>query len=380
MFADRVRRAGSALPDALVSLKCDLAAADEDVIDLTEGDPARRPPKPVVEAARSALDSADAGYPPLGGLPEFRRAAAERLESAGVPTDPDRVLVTAGATPAIHTCVQSLVGPGDEVVVPRPSWHCYEPIVELAGGSVTAARGPSESRPHPAEREYPPLAEQVTDETRLLILNSPTNPTGRAYDRDDLREVRDLAVEHDALVLADETYKYLAFDGTPPSAASVEGLGDRTITVRSLSKPYAMTDWRVGYLSAPEECFDGLSLHHSHSTSCVNRVAQRAGLAALRDGALHESARDRYRDRRNRVADALRDGGYDPPTPEATFYFLLPVADDDAAWCRSALDETGVALVPGRVFGAPGYARLSATAPDDRLDEALERLFSAGLL
>lgn len=380
MFAHRIRRAESALPDALVSLKRDLADAGEDVIDLTEGDPARQPPTPVTEAARSALDAADAGYPPLRGLPEFRRAAADRLGSAGVPTDPDRVVVTAGATPAIHTCVQALVDPGDEVVVPRPSWHCYEPIVELAGGTVTPTRGPGESRPHPAERTYTPLGEGVTDRTRLLILNSPANPTGRVFDRADLREIRDLAVEHDAWVLADETYKHLAFDGPAPSAASVEGLGDRTVTVRSLSKPYAMTDWRLGYLSAPERCLDAVSLHHAHSTSCVNRVAQRAGLAALRDDALHEPARDRYRDRRDRLASALRDRGHDPPIPDGTFYLLLSVGDDDAAWCRSALDATGVALVPGRVFGAPGYARLSTTASDDRLREALDRLFSSGFL
>lgn len=379
MFADRIRRAGSALPDALVSVKRDLAAADADVIDLTEGDPARRPPTPIEEAARSALDAGDAGYPPLRGLPEFREAAAERLDAAGVPTDPNRVIVTAGATPALYTCVQSLVGLGDEVVVPQPSWHCYEPMVELAGGTVTATRGPGESRPHPAERAYPPLAEAVSDETRLVVLNSPTNPTGRVYDRADLRAIRDLALAHDVTVLADETYKYLAFDDHAPSAASVEGLGERTVTVRSFSKPYAMTDWRLGYLSAPERHLDGISLHHSHSTSCVNRVAQHAGLAALRDDALHEPARDQYRDRRDLVVKELRDRGRDLLAPEGTFYVLLPVEADDAAWCRSAL-ESGVALVPGSVFGAPGYARLSTTVPTERLRAALDRLLDAGLV
>jgi len=379
MFADRVRRAGSALPDKLVAAKRDLNTAGSDVIDLAEGAPNRRPPAPIEEAAQSAIEAGDAGYPPLRGLPELRKAAAERLDAAGITIDSDQVVVTAGATPALYTCVQSLVDPGDEVIIPKPAWHCYEPMVELAGGAVMAASGPQVSLPHPAERAYPPLTEAISDDTQLLVLNSPTNPTGRVYDRADFQAVRDLATDHDVTVLADETYKYLSFGNPSSSAASVDGLGDRTITVRSFSKPYAMTDWRLGYLSAPERYLDGISLHHSHSTSCVNRVVQRAGIAALRKDELHEPACDRFHQRRDLVVEVLQDCGHDLRAPAGTFYILLPVQADDAAWCRSALNS-GVALVPGSVFGAPGYARLSATVSIERLREALDRLLDAGLL
>lgn len=378
MRADRVERAESAVPAALVETKRRVAAA-EDVIDTTAGDPTRRPPREIRDAAHDAVDTQNVGYPPLRGLPEFREVVVAHLRASGVPADTNSVLATAGATPALYTCLQALVDRGTEVVLPQPAWHGYEPMIALAGGTLTRASGPQASDPHPTERAYQSLSAAVTDDTDVLIVNTPVNPTGRVYSSADLRVVATLAVTHDVIVVADETYCRVVFDETPPSVAAVDGLADRTITVRSFSKSYAMTDWRLGYLAAPDRLFDTLLGHHAHATGCVNRVAQRAGLAALRGNDLHEQARDQYRERRDLVLETLETRGHETRVPGGTFYVLLPTDTDDVAWCGSALDS-GVGLVPGSVFGAPGHARLATTLPTDRLRTALDRLCETGLL
>jgi aspartate aminotransferase len=215
----------------------------------------------------------------------------------------------------------------------------------------------------------------------MLVVNSPSNPTGAVYSDAALEGVRDLAVEHDVAVISDEIYREITYGATPTSLGSLEGMGDLTITLNGFSKAYSMTGWRLGYFAAPEALVEQAGKLHSHSVTCATAFVQHAGVEALRntDDAVVEM-RDAFHERRDLLADLFADHGVDVPTGDGAFYMMLPVDDDDMAWCERAIQDAHVATVPGSAFGAPGYARLSYAASQERLEEGVERLAAEGLL
>jgi aspartate aminotransferase len=225
------------------------------------------------------------------------------------------------------------------------------------------------------------VAEAITDETELLIVNSPNNPTGAVYSRAAMEGIRDLAVEHDLTVLADEIYEQIQYAGEHVSLAALDGMADRTVTVNGFSKAYAMTGWRLGYFAAPEGLIEQAGKIQSHSVSSAATFVQHAGLEALTGPSEPtEAMAAAFESRRDMLVEAFADHGIDVPTPEGAFYLMLPVDEDDENWCTSALEKAHVATVPGSAFGAPGYARLSYAADEDRLREGVQRLAEAGFL
>jgi aspartate aminotransferase len=378
-FADRVGRVEPSATLAISNLASELEAEGKDVVDLSVGEPDFPTPQNIVEAGQTAMDEGHTGYTSSNGIPELRDAIAEKLRGDGIDCQRENVLVTPGAKQALYETVQTLVDDGDEVVLLDPAWVSYEAMVKLAGGDLSRVDlSPYDFQLEPGLDD---LSEAVSDDTELLIVNSPSNPTGSVYSDAALEGVRDLAVDHDVTVVSDEIYQKITFGVEPTSLASLDGMGDRTVTVNGFSKAYSMTGWRLGYFCGPADLVSQAGKLHSHSVSCAVNFVQRAGLEALEhtDDAVTEM-RDAFRERRDMLLELFDDHGVDVPTPDGAFYMMLPVEEDDQSWCEGAIQEAQVATVPGSAFGTPGYARISYAASEQRLREGVDRLAEAGYI
>ena len=380
-FADRVGRVEPSATLAISNKASALEAEGVDVVDLSVGEPDFPTPEPIVEAGHEALDAGHTGYTPSNGIPALREAIAEKHRAKGVDCGPENVLVTPGGKQALFETFQTLVDDGDEVVLLDPAWVSYEAQAKLAGADLKRVNlAPHEFQLEPALDE---LADATSDDTALMIVNSPSNPTGAVYTEAAYEGVRDLAVEHDAHVVSDEIYAQITYGVDQPTAAAIDGLGDRTITVDGFSKSFSMTGWRLGYLLAPEEIVSQAGKVHSHSVSCATNFVQHAGVTALTDPAVDDAVSEMveaFRERRDLLADRLADHGVELAVGDGAFYAMPRVDDDDVAWCEAAIEDAHVACVPGSAFGAPGHARFSYAASQERLEEAVDRLSTAGLI
>jgi len=260
-----------------------------------------------------------------------------------------------------------------------PAWVSYEAMVKLADGNLS--RVDLARHDFALEPALDDLAETVSDETELLVVNTPSNPTGAVYSDAAMEGVRDLAVEHDITVVSDEIYREITYGEPPVSLGALPDMHERTVTINGFSKAYAMTGWRLGYLAAPEELIGQAGKLHSHSVTCAANVVQHAGVEAIwnTDDAVAEM-RAAFEERRDMLLSLFADHGVDVAEPGGAFYMMLPVAEDDTAWCEEAIDSAHVATVPGSAFGTPGYARISYANSKDRLREAVDRLVGEGLL
>jgi aspartate aminotransferase len=393
-FSERIGRVEPSATIAISNRSAELEADGVDVVDLSVGEPDFPTPDSVVEAGREAMAAGHTGYTPSNGIPELREAIVESLAEDGLDYETDEIIVTPGGKQALYEVFQTLVDgadrrgspargtssrAGDEVVLFDPAWVSYEAMTRLAGGSLSRVDlSPYEFQLEPALDD---LAEVVSDDTELLVVNSPNNPTGAVYTEAALEGVRDLAVDHDVTVVSDEIYTEIAFGREPTSLGSLDGMEDRTVTIDGFSKAYSMTGWRLGYLAAPADLVDQAGKLHSHSVTCATNFVQRAGVEALRNTeAAVAEMREAFAERRDVLLDLFADHGTDVPTPDGAFYMMLPVSEDDQNWCESALEDAHVACVPGSAFGTPGYARLSYAASEDRLREGVRRLAEQGFL
>ncbi|ARS90929.1 pyridoxal phosphate-dependent aminotransferase [Natrarchaeobaculum aegyptiacum] len=378
-FTDRVTRVEPSATLAISALATELEADGADVVDLSVGEPDFPTPENVIDAAKEAMDAGHTGYTTSSGILSLREAIVDKLVDDGLEHTTEEVIVTPGAKQALYEVISALVQDGDEVVLLDPAWVSYEAMVKMAGGDLTRVDlSAHEFQLEPALDE---LGEAVSDDTDLLIVNSPSNPTGAVYSDAALEGVRDLAVEHDITVISDEIYKEITYGVEPTSLGTLDGMADRTVTVNGFSKAYSMTGWRLGYFAGPEELIDQAGKLHSHSVSSAVNFVQHAGIEALEntDEAVAEMV-EAFEQRRDLVVDLLADHDVDVAVPEGAFYMMLPVADDDQAWCEGAIEDAHVATVPGSAFGTPGYARISYAASEERLEEGIERLADEGYL
>ena len=378
-YSDRIERVEPSATLAISNLAAERKAAGADVIDLSVGEPDFDTPETVVEAGKAALDAGHTGYTSSNGIPELREAIAEKLRGNGIDATADEVIVTPGGKQALYEVFGTLIDDGDEVVLLDPAWVSYEAMAKLAGGTLSRV----DLAPHGFQLEpaLDELAEVVSDDTELLVINSPSNPTGAVFSDAALEGVRDLAVEHDIAVISDEIYERITYGVEQTSLASLDGMGDRTITINGFSKAFSMTGWRLGYLHATEEFVGQAGKLHSHSVSCATNFVQHAGVEALAntDEAVEEM-RAAFEERRDLLVDLFDEHGVDVDVGDGAFYMMLPVDDDDQDWCARAIEEASVACVPGSAFNAPGYARISYAASEERLREAVDRLVSNDLL
>ncbi len=378
-YANRVERVEPSATLAVSNLAKQLEAEGTDVVDLSVGEPDFDTPEHIKQAGQRAMNEGKTGYAPSNGIPALRSGIADKLQADGLDYAAENVIVTPGAKQALFETFQALVDDGEEVVLLDPAWVSYEAMAKVAGATLNRV----DLRPHDFQLEpaLDDLAAAVSDETELLVVNSPNNPSGAVYSEAAFEGVRDLAVEHDITVIADEIYQHIIYGRQHVSLGTLEGMRDRTVTINGFSKAYAMTGWRLGYLAAPDGLVEQAGKIQSHSVSSAVNFVQHAGLAALEETETEiEEMVEAFGERRELLLEEFADHGVDVPTPEGAFYMMLPVADDDQTWCTEALEEAHVATVPGSAFGTPGYARLSYAASTERLEEAVNRLADAGYL
>ena len=396
-FAGRVGRVEPSATLAISNLANELEADGIDVVDLSVGEPDFDTPENIKDAAEASLEAGNTGYTSSNGIPELREAIADKLRADGIDCEAGNVVVTPGGKQALYEIFHTLIDQGDEAVLLDPAWVSYEAQAKMAGADLSRVDlSPYGFQLEPALDD---LAETVSDDTELLVVNSPSNPTGAVYSDAALEGVRDLAVEHDITVISDEIYDEITYGVDQTSLGSIEGMGDRTLTVNGFSKAYAMTGWRLGYFCAPEAFVSQAGKIQSHSVSCAVNFVQHGGVEALRntDEAVGEM-RAAFRERRDMLAELLADHGVDVSVGDGAFYMMLPTDEDcealaasdwgsgdeprpvDQAWCEGAIQEAHVATVPGSAFGTPGYARISYAASQERLQEGVERLAEGGYI
>ncbi|WP_117594304.1 pyridoxal phosphate-dependent aminotransferase [Haloprofundus halophilus] len=372
---ERVR----AVDRSSIRVMFDLAeATDRDLVRLEVGEPDFDTPEHVVDAAAEAARAGETHYTSNAGLPEVREAISGTMaDRFDVEVAADEVVVTNGGMEALLLAVLSTVGPGEELLIPSPSWPNYWAQAKLADGVPVEV-------PMPADEGYSLDVARVTDalneNTAAVVLCSPSNPTGRMYDESAIREVVAAAAEYDAYVIADEVYLGLAYDRDPTGIAALTGHPDHVLTVNSCSKTYAMTGWRVGWLCGPGEIIDEVTKIHESTTSCASSVAQYAALAALTGPQEPvEAMYEAFRERRDYVVDRV-DGieGLSCPKPQGAFYAFLDIDVEGSSLdvAKELLTEYGVVLAPGDGFGdaGAGKLRLSFANSLDRLELGFDRI------
>ncbi len=372
------RRVGSVEPSATLKIS-DLAGKLEeegnDVVDLSVGEPDFTTPEHIREEAKASLDKGETHYTPSNGYSGLREAIAHKLRRENeLDIDREEVIVTPGAKQALFESIISLVDDKEEVVLLDPSWVSYQAMIKIAGGEPMRATLDPSTGFTPGDAD---IKEVVSSDTKAIIVNTPSNPTGAVFSKKDLEEIRDLAVDNDIWVISDEIYEKIIYgEATHHSIGSMEGMSNRTITVNGFSKSYAMTGWRLGYYTAPQSLLNQSSKVHSHSVSCATSFAQRGGMAAL-DGSQEpvEEMREKFRDRRDLLLKELEKIGIDMPKPRGAFYAFIPVdTEDSQALCEELLEEQYVAAIPGHAFGVEGYIRVSYANSKDRIREGIQRM------
>ncbi|BCY08301.1 pyridoxal phosphate-dependent aminotransferase [Actinoplanes sp. L3-i22] len=361
-----------------------LRAAGRPVIGFGAGEPDFPTPEHIVEAAIEACrDPRNHKYTPAGGLPELREAIARQ---SGHPVEPSQVIVTNGGKQGVYQAFAALLDPGDEVLIPAPFWTTYPEAVRLAGG-VPVAVNSDESTGYLVSADR--LEAARTPRTKVLLMCSPSNPTGAVYAREQLSEIGNWALENELFVVTDEIYKNLVYGDAQFHSlpALVPGLADRTIVLDGVSKTFAMTGWRVGWMTGPKDLIGAALNLQSHLTSNVSNVSQVAGLAAV-SGDRTAAARMRaaFDRRRRTIVDLLNDiPGVVCPEPQGAFYVYPSVKGllgrplrgripaTSAELAAIVLDEAEVAVVPGEAFGTPGYLRFSYALSDADLAEGVHR-------
>ena len=370
------------------ALAADMAAQGKDVISLGAGEPDFDTPIFIRMAAKYALEDGQTRYTAAAGTPRLRKAVSYFLRKKnGLEYAPEQILICNGAKQALLNALAAMLDPGDEVLLPTPCWVSYPEMIAMAGGkAVLIPAEEGEGFIPPVER----IRAAVTERTKAIIVNSPNNPTGAVWSREQLMAVGQLAVEKQFFIISDEIYDQLLYDGT--RAYSMPALSPeicaQTVLVNGWSKAYAMTGWRLGYAAGPKEVIAAMAAYQSHATGNPNAIAQEAGVAALmgEQSCVKEMAWA-FAARRERalhmIADIPRLTCF---KPMGAFYILLNLngvlggsfrgekVEASQQYAELLLRHYGVAAVPGDAFGAKGYLRLSYALGEDRLAEALRRI------
>jgi len=392
-LSQRIQQVQPSATLAITAKAAELRAAGRKIISLSVGEPDFDTPKHACKAAIEAIEQGFTRYTAVAGIPELRQAIAEKFRRDNdLDYEAEDILVSTGGKQCIYNLLQAMINPGDEVIIPAPYWVSYPDMVLLAGGAPVIV-------PTTVDNHFRLAADQleqtITPKTRLLFLNSPSNPTGMCYSTEDLAALCNVLRRHPQVAVAtDDMYEKIIFDGRNfATFAQVNpDLKERTITLNGVSKAYCMTGWRIGFCAGPRHLIKAMAKVQGQSTSNPNAIAQKAALAALTGPTdeLEHMVRV-YETRRCWLVEALNAiDGIHCIMPEGAFYVFPSIAgwlgrktqdgrtlDNDVAICEWLLAEAGVALVPGTAFGAPGHVRFSYAVTQDMLEEAVQRIAEA---
>ena len=348
-----------------------LAKATPGCASLTIGEPDLDTPEAIKLAAMAALQDNQTHYAPNQGTPALREAIAARETSRGNPARPENVLVTVGACQALFTALLGILNPGEEVIVPTPGFGLYETIAAVAGAKVV----PLDVTRTDFQITREALDGAITPRTKAIVLNSPCNPTGVVFNRESMANVKEAVLGRPIFVVCDNVYNRLTYGGECPDLSTDPELKEQLILCQSFSKPYAMTGWRVGYLTCPDYVMDRLLLLSAGTITAVPTFVQEAAVEALKTDP--SPMVQTYARRREYVCRRLREMGLTFPEPEGAFYVFPYIGDfgmTSAEFCTRMIREGRVAAVPGSCFGAEGYLRLSYCYSDEELKKGLDRM------
>ncbi len=337
-------------------------------INLGLGQPDFDTPAHIKEAAKEALDRGYTGYTPNKGFPELIDAIVSYYEQYGVQTGQEQIICTSGGSEALHLAFEALINPGDEVILPDPGFVAYLPLTLVAGGVPVSARVSADDN---FRLQPDAVADRVTDKTKALVINSPANPTGAVQRRNEMQGFVELADDHDFYIISDEVYDKILYKGKHVSPASIDP--DRVIVANSVSKTYAMTGWRLGYLAASPEIVGQCLKVHQYCQACATSISQYAAVAAYEgDQSAVAVMRDEYQVRRDLIWGGLKEMGFRFPKPEGAFYVFVPMKPE----MTQKIISSGVIAVPGTAFGvnAPEYTRFSYATSRQNIMTALERI------
>jgi aspartate/methionine/tyrosine aminotransferase len=361
-----------------------LKAGGRQLVGLQVGDPDFNSPPEVIDVALKAMRSGLTHYGPAIGTVELRKAIAEKLKrDEGVTYDPaTEIIVTHGGIHAYYLAMQCILNPGDEVLIPDPSWATHENMATMLRGNVNRIPAPAENGFIPPNEAW---EKAFRPKSKVIVLNYPSNPTGAYPSREYLQRLQDFAKEHDLWIVSDEVYGSLYYGERPTSAAAFDGAKERTLLVNSLSKSYAMTGWRVGYLAAPARVIENALKAGQNSITCVAPFIQKAAAFALTDPAIQEvtaNMRAAYARRRElvlRLSYELESEKVLVTPPQGAFYFFLdfrPLKMTSNEICERLLEEASVALEPGSAFGSQGegFVRMTIAASDEEVEAGFRKI------
>ena len=389
-LSDRLQRLAPSATLAMSQKSSEMKAQGIDVINMSVGEPDFNTPDHIKEAAKKAIDENYSRYSPVPGYPDLRKAIVTKLKNENnLDYSVNEVLVSNGAKQSVCNTIMALVNPGDEVIIPAPYWVSYPQMAKLAGGTpVIVEAGFDQNFKMTPEQ----LEAAITPKTRLIILCSPSNPTGSVYSKEELKGLADVIKRHDDLfVLADEIYEHINYIGKHESIAQFEGMKERSIIVNGVSKAYAMTGWRIGYIAAPEWIVKGCNKLQGQYTSGPCSLSQKAAeFAYTQSQECVEQMRQAFERRRNLIVQLAKDiPGLEVNVPEGAFY-LFPkcssfygksngdtVINNSSDLALYLLEKGHVATVGGDAFGDPECFRMSYATSDENIREAMRRIKDA---
>ncbi len=393
ILSDRIRNLSESATLEMTRKSRELKARGKNVINLSIGEPDFNTPECVKDAAKKAIDDNQTHYTPVAGTQELRQAIAEKFRNDnGLDYTFDQIIVSNGAKQSIANALLCLVNPGDEVIVPAPYWVSYPEMIKLAEGKMVVI-------PTTVQQDFKSTPEQleaaITPKTKVFLFNSPNNPSGSVYTKDELKGIADIIAKYEHIyVISDEIYEYINYAGKHESIAQFERIKNRVITVNGVSKGFAMTGWRIGYMAAPLEIAKACDKLQGQITSGASSISQLASLEAVKivPGASNEMKEmiDTFKTRRDLLFSKLNEiPGIKANIPDGAFYIFANVADyygksngsvtihNDTDLCLFLLENVHVAIVPGVAFGDPECVRISYATSTENLLEAVERIWKS---
>jgi len=374
MLSERAKKVNPSATLVITAKAKAMAKKGIDVVSFAAGQPDFLPPKNVLDAAIQSIRNGNTKYTPATGIPELKQAVADKFKrDNNLDYSPSQISINCGAKHSIYNICQAIVDRGDEVIIPVPYWVSYPEFVTLAGGTSVFVETDSQFK-----ITADAIKEKITGRTKLIILNSPSNPTGAVIREDELKKIADLAVEHNIYVISDEIYEKIIYGKKHFSIASLnDKIKSLTFTVNGMSKAYAMPGWRLGYLAGPQEAVDAISRIQENSTSNPSSIVQDAALEALNGpqeflkGFVSE-----FEKRRDYIVNALNNiKGVSCNKPDGAFYVFPKVETKNSVkLCEEMLEKANVACIPGAPFGKEGYIRLSYAASMGQIEKGIARL------
>lgn len=383
----RIQNIAPSLTVEIDTLAKKLKAEGKDIVSLGAGEPDFDTPEEIREAGKASIDEGKTRYTSPQGILEVRKAVVKKLFSQnGLRYSPEQIIMTSGAKHAVFNALLALINPGDEVIIPEPYWVTYPELVKLLGGIPVFVHTDETKRFQMSGEE---LEKKISEKTKAVILNNPTNPTGTLYSEETLDSIASVIVANDLYAVSDEVYEHFSYGGKFKSLAACPGMIERTVLINGLSKSHCMTGWRAGFIAAPEPVARLIAKAQGQTTHHPSNVAQYAAKKALEmplDGVLE--MRDEFRKRRDFIFQKVSNiPGIHADLPNGAFYLFVKIGElfgktapngkiilNSVEFCTYLLEETGLAIVPGSAFGREGYVRLSYAASMETLEKAAERL------